>query len=253
MYRIEPASFSATLQHTLQKTQERLEKYLDSPNEDNVHDVRTSIRRLEAVCKIMPKKLREKPKIKDFVVAYRDLFRINSQIRDFDIMSKKISSNNAVLELIEKKKRKKIVQARRQAKYANSLKFPLITTDDIEASKLEKRFNKITYRLLERIQTLIPKVIEKEKNVLELHELRKDCKKLRYLFEIISDASSVDFVNHLKRIQDSLGSIHDVDITVDFLQRLPRKYKVDAIIKSECNLRSLLYQKFVQEYKDFKT
>lgn len=252
MQQLEPEQYFATLQRIVQKVQEKLTQYLDTANEENVHDVRTSIRRLESAWRIMPKKLREKPKIRDFVVAYKELFKTNSQIRDFDVISKRISSNSTILELIESKKKKKMILARRRAEHASSMRFPSLTVKDISSAKLERRFNKITYRLVERIQMLIPKAVEDEKNVSELHELRKNCKKLRYLLELVDDSTSSDFVNHLKQVQDSLGAIHDIDITVDFLHKLPRKYKVDTLVKSECDLRSVLYQKFVQEYKSFK-
>jgi CHAD domain-containing protein len=253
LYHLEPTSYLKTLNQAAQKANEKIQKYLENPNEDNVHDARTAIRRLVASYSLLPKKLKRKPATAKFVSHYKKFFRVNSQIRDYDIISSKISSSDAILKLIKKKKKKKLITAKKQAEYAKKIRFPNITADEISNEKLEKKFNRIAFRLIERIQILIPSVIENEKNVFDLHELRKDCKKLRYLLEIVNSTESSNLIERLKQIQDSLGAIHDADITLDFLKKLPQEYDTEIIIKNELSLRKTLYEKFVLEHKILST
>lgn len=251
MHALEPESYFGRLERAIQRSNERMIKYLEAPTADNVHDVRTSIRRLDAAFKVLPKSIRQKPKVRNFVIAHKKFFDTNSQIRDFDIISAKINSNGSILEIVKRKKEKRLKAAQRQARKAASLKIPNINFEEISAQKLEKRFSKISVAMVDRIQDLMPQVVESQKNVAELHELRKDCKKLRYLLELTSDAEASNLVKQLRQIQDSLGAIHDIDITVDFLKKLPARCNAEEIIRGESSLRAVLYQKFVQEYKSF--
>jgi CHAD domain-containing protein len=56
----------------------KLDKYLEDPNEDNIHHMRTSLRRLEAAYQSSPKQIRNKKKIKTFASSAKKLFSINS-------------------------------------------------------------------------------------------------------------------------------------------------------------------------------
>lgn len=238
----------------LTRTSERLSAYLQDPNEKNVHDVRTSIRRLDAAFKILPKKTRQKTKMKKFTSELRKFFRTNNQIRDFDIISQKLISQQSedhkqILQLIDKKKKTRIADAKLQAKSLQNLEYPKINKDEINNAKLDKKFKKILIKSIESIQELMPKVVKDPKFVEELHRLRKEYKKLRYVLELTEDPESSNFIKNLKQLQNILGSIHDSDITIDFLKRLPSKYKTDEIIKKENDSRIQMYQKFVELHK----
>ena len=43
------------LYNKMDKSKQRLDKYLENPTEENIHDLRTSIRRLETAYSIVPK------------------------------------------------------------------------------------------------------------------------------------------------------------------------------------------------------
>ncbi|HEY8110006.1 MAG TPA: CHAD domain-containing protein, partial [Candidatus Nitrosotenuis sp.] len=97
----------------LTNTSERLSAYLQDPNEKSVHDIRTSIRRLDAAFKILPKKTRQKPKIRKFTSELKKFFKTNNQIRDFDIISQKLilqqsEDHKQILQLVDKKKKNKL-------------------------------------------------------------------------------------------------------------------------------------------------
>lgn len=253
-YQLESKNYFKTLNDIVQKVENRLEKYLQEPNEENVHDVRTSIRRLEAAWGILPKKVRQKRKVERFVRFHRKFFKINSVIRDFDIIQQRLSSHAEVPEeirkIINKKKTRQLAIAQKQAKKAHNLKFPKIVEKDIPSLKLEKRFRKKSIALINNIQSLVPVVISDEKKVAELHQLRKDCKKLRYLLELTSNSESSTFITRLKEMQDLLGSIHDCDITINFLQKtIPKVNDAKEFLKKESEARTSLYTKFVVKHK----
>jgi CHAD domain-containing protein len=254
MYKLESKNYLEVLGAILQKSKDRLDSYLADPSEENVHDVRTSIRRLEAAYSILPKKIRQKRKIDRFVASHRKFFKANSKIRDYDIIRQKLDSmplaTEEIKNLLQNMKSRKLRLAKKRAKQASKLKFPKSVPDTTLQPKLEKRFRKLTIRLVEKIQSLIPVVVKSEQNVDELHELRKDCKKLRYLMELIPESSG--FVGNLKQMQDLLGNIHDSDITIEFLSKHCSKHKnVDEALKIEVEKRRHLYNDFVRMYSEF--
>lgn len=238
----------------LTKTSERLSAYIQDSNEKNVHDIRTTIRRLDAAFKILPKKTKQKTKTKKFTSEIREFFKANNQIRDFDIISQKLISHQSedhkqILQLIDKKRKSRIEDAKIQVKSLQNLVCPEINKDEVPSAKLEKKFKKITIQLIENIQELTPKVIKDPKFVEDLHRLRKEYKKLRYVLELTEEPESSNFMKNLKQLQDILGSIRDNDITIDFLEKIPSKYKTDEILKKENDSRIQMYQKFVELHK----
>ena len=95
----------------------------------------------------------------------------------------------------------------------------------------------------------------KDKNkIKKLHELRKDCKKLRYLLELISDQDKdiEKTVKQLDDIQDILGEIHDCDATIMFLRQQKKQYPgVKNFINNESTIRNNKYEQFVNQYKNY--
>lgn len=234
------------------KSNERLEKYLADPNEENVHDVRTSIRRLDAAWKVLPKKLKGQKSTK-FILLRKEFFKINSDIRDFDIIKQKLGPNSSedivqIIKKIDSKKQKLLKAAQKKAKAASKIDAIKIDQNKISEGKLENKFKKITLKLINKIEDAIPIVTSNNKKIKQLHELRKDCKKLRYLLELTNHEDSPNFINKIKEMQDILGSIRDCDITADFLAKQDKK-SLEPIISSELEKREQLYKKFVQMQK----
>ena len=81
-------------ERNIQRVSNKLDDYIKEPNEENIHDIRKAIRRLEASYRSLPsKKVRKKRVIREYAEYSKELFSINSQIRDFDIISEKLSSD----------------------------------------------------------------------------------------------------------------------------------------------------------------
>jgi CHAD domain-containing protein len=66
------------------------------------------------------------------------------------------------------------------------------------------------------VGTLLRKVVRNESKVKELHLLRLEAKKLRYLLELADEKPRE--LAALSRWQDLLGVIHDIDVAVTFVE-----------------------------------
>jgi len=245
-------------QRILKKFIGKLDDYIEDPNEENIHDIRIAIRRLESAQRILPKKNRKKQDIQDYIAKAKMLFKINTQIRDFDIISEKLKryGTSKYSELIDPLKNKREIELKQAHGLAIKLKnkpLPKLKKKDIIESKLNRRFQKVFTKLLEEIEQNIPVVISDEKKIEELHKLRKDFKKLRYSIELTSNKIiSSTSVKSLKKIQDSLGEIHDCDIMLDYLREVKGPNELSDVIRNEILERREKYQQFVKSIHDEK-
>jgi CHAD domain-containing protein len=94
-----------------------------------------------------------------------------------------------------------------------------------------------------------------DSKVEELHRLRKDFRKLRYVFETMSAEDRKKHMKKavgrsrdlgLKELQALLGLIHDSDVTIEYLHDKPG---AGQILKKEIRTRKQLYRTFVGHMK----
>jgi CHAD domain-containing protein len=269
--------------HNVQKVDKRVEEYAKDPNEENIHGIRTAIRRLEASYRSCPKQLQKK-KIKKYVGISKCLFRLNSEIRDFDIILEKLSNEGQISEQqlepikksLEREKDKKLGKALSIATDLKKLNVPHPVKDGSlnkhnKMQKLTRKYNKIVNGFASRIEKNLPVVISDCERIDELHEIRKDSKKLRYLFELLlshgergnenvdkkerlsgnkgDDVHGISgLIGTLESIQDMLGVIHDYDITIDYLKKHPM-YKHNDAENNITKIRKNKYEQFIQYCK----
>ena len=55
----------ANLKRNIQRVDNRVDNYLNDANENNIHDTRTAIRRIDASFRILPKRMRSQSKIRN--------------------------------------------------------------------------------------------------------------------------------------------------------------------------------------------
>ena len=257
---VNPKEFVNICERNISRVSNKLDDYLTRQDEKNIHDIRTSVRRLDACYQTLPKKLRGRKQMKKFVKKSKDLFKINSQIRDFDIITELIGKNNtehgsrnSLVLNFENRRAQKLENAKVIAMGLRKLPLPKVKKKSVPKAKLTKRFNKLISKLGGRIQLNLPLVTTDPDKVAELHELRKDCKKLRYLLELVShDNSSGNIISkmeeELQNMQDLLGAIHDCDATVVYLKRQKRQ-KTNEIIEDIVQERKKRYEKFLAHFK----
>ena len=261
----------------------KLDKYLENPTEDNIHHMRTSLRRLEATYQSSLKQIRKKKKIVKFTKVGKRLFKINSKIRDIDIILKKLAQEGKMSEQqledyenpLRQDREHQLEEARIIALSLRELIIPSLYDKNRADKNFEgntiKRMAKIIRKLKNRIEKRIPIVIGDESRITELHELRKDSKKLRYMIELVVNKKNNNTTNgnlhddinklvdhndhkileHLEKIQEMLGNIHDYDIAIDYLRQcqVSDNSTITDIITNIIKIRKTKFDEFVNFIK----
>jgi CHAD domain-containing protein len=233
-----------------------LKNYIKNSNDENIHDIRITIRRLETAHRILPKNIRKKEKITNYIKQAKKLFKLNAEIRDYDIICAKMASKykDQTYDLVSTTKKSRIKKLRIANQIALEIfhtDIPKISGNIIKKSKLYGRY----FEVLDKIELDIQKntiiALGDEKKIDELHLLRKDFKKLRYSLELSSNrGKTIQILKNLKEIQDLLGDIHDSDIIIEYLRNLDQNSKYLGIIESEVLERSKKYHAFVTAFNE---
>ena len=248
--------FLTSLSENLQRVNNRVSKYLKTPNAKQIHDVRTSIRRLDTTYLILPKKNRTGSSLSDYVLKCKEFFKVNSEIRDLDIIYEKLQkypSNAQRNRVIDTLKASRDATLKRAKTIARSLKSTdttrIIDRIGVTEKELQKRYNKMISRLIFRIESIFPAVLTNQAKLEELHDLRISCKKLRYLLELLpGDKNNVLKTRKtLQKLQDILGTLHDYDFTIDYLSSLGQlSTEIQEIITIEKEERNAKYHEFLR-------
>jgi CHAD domain-containing protein len=282
LYPIDSKEYLNKSERNIQRVNNKLDDYLKAPNEEHIHDIRTSIRRLRASYQSLPKSIRNKKKIKKFVAKSKELFSINSKVRDYDIifemlseyMSSKMApkheqqqlsqSSRAIsnlLKSLETVRNRELTESKTLAVELRKLSVPKLGDNNINISekKLKKRFNNVVGKLANTIEKNYPVVLSSSKRLIELHEMRKDCKKLRYLLELLpidTDVKNQDkvkvsqLIDELEKVQDMLGTIHDYDTTIAYIKKYVEnhsKYRsLNNIVKYVYEDRRKKFEQFIE-------
>ncbi|MFY9799574.1 MAG: CHAD domain-containing protein [Candidatus Nitrosopolaris sp.] len=253
-----PGHFVTKMEENVKRVDDRLHDYINDSNENNIHDIRTATRRLDASFISLPKKIRRKTKIRKYVKTSKQLFKLNSQVRDCDIICEKLQKYSTepiytkLIRSFNRKRKTKLASARKIALSLRDLPVPRVRENEIPAKQLEMRSNKVVLGLRQRIQLDLPIVVTNANNIEELHELRKTCKKLRYLLELASYQNGINnkeihaLITELEDVQDILGSIHDSDTMIAYLRRVRHPNEVTNILHDEISERNKKYEDFTQ-------
>ena len=238
--------FQKIFQEKQHDSKKRLEDYLNEQGEKQIHDLRTSIRRLEATYLIFPNSFKRK-KMDNFVSTYKSLFRKNSKLRDFDVIITKLLNNGLTeesdpMKYLIRQKEKRVKETLKEAKNASKLKIPQIKNGNSE--KIIPKYERTISSLMQKIQDYIPVVASDKSKIDELHFMRKTAKKLRYILEIEPSDSYRHLINSMKLLQKILGNIHDCDMTINFLKKYSRKFpELKSLIPKEEEIRNQIYKK----------
>jgi len=252
-------AFLIKLHENLRRFDNKTNSYIKNSNEKNIHDVRTSVRRFNAAFLVLPKRYRKGCLLSDYNQLANKFFKVNSEIRDMDIISEKLhgysqtDQRNVVIDLLKKDRQSNLEGAKTIAlslKNMNSNK--ILDKMDITEKELQKRYNKLLFELISKIETNFLIVITNTLKIKELHELRKDCKKLKYILELLikdnnnKNNIAMGLIKTLQNIQDILGSIRDYDITIDYLKKLEPSKEIQEIVNNEIEQRRLKYEEFLR-------
>ncbi len=162
--------------------------------------------------------------MKGYLAASKKLFKSTTPVRDIDVVLDNIgsqSSNHQIQKVVSGTHLERMQLVTNTLQYASILidmKGPKIKKDDLSSVAILKRKNKIVRRLLAKLQEEMPIVIGDFRKFRELHDVRKDCKKLRYTLEIIPVERETKLLELMKQWQTLLGNVRDIEVTEKFAE-----------------------------------
>lgn len=217
---ITPHSYNETLSKSEKIVSDKLRVYLKEPSEENVHDLRTSIRRLLTNANILPKKIRAQKESRTYLEGYERLLKLNAKIRDIDIILSKLPHHGddpAFSKLAKQLEKMRESLLKKAARFASSIKdnksFP-IEADKLSAKLIQKRFKKTASALTKALKKHLQIVVKEPLNLDELHKLREDSRRLRFTLEMDDTPESSKLLPVLETWQDVLGKIRDSDVFI---------------------------------------
>lgn len=203
----------------------RLKRARSDPSEKNIHDLRTSIRRLEAAHLLLPREVRRQEALREYVSRVRELIHQYNLVRDADVIREKVTRhlNGAkaprLMASLQADRTRGLRAARRTGAGLSTVPGPLLDRMGRVQGKLARRTRKVTMRHVRRVRRNLRLVSGDESRVAELHRLRIDSKMLRYVMEASGQGTAAPRVRrYLKGLQDILGDIHDCDVTLAYLR-----------------------------------
>jgi len=176
--------------------------------------------------------------------------KANAKVRDLDIVISKISTHRPEVSVdnqiakIEETRESQLQAARRQTLTLQKQPIPKVGKKNLSNPKLQKRLNKTTDQLILAINTRLPLVIQDSSNARDLHLLRIDCRRLRYLADLFGSRKTARLLSRLRSWHDPLGFIHDSDLTIDYLRNLGEGHEMQPILNDLVAQRMHSYEKF---------
>jgi CHAD domain-containing protein len=215
-----------------------------------VHDLRTTTRRMLAALQLLPKKIRNEKQIVEYETRLEKLMKSNARTRDLDIVIEKVGKRNSSGEfdqLLERLRKLRGSSLQPGTKYAGVLEEspgPPIRLKRLSGTSLEERFEKLSNKYISRIKKRLPVVLGSPDEKQQLHRLREDARKLRYILNLGDGKQLRKQSKTLRLWQDVLGEIHDSDIFIEYLDELKRLGEVGALLEDETIVREGNYEKF---------
>ncbi|HXQ92607.1 MAG TPA: CHAD domain-containing protein [Nitrososphaerales archaeon] len=249
------ARFSKKCAKAIAELDSRVALFGKDHSSDTVHDVRTSIRRVEAALDLLPKGVRQKKKIRKYLSACKKLFKSTTPVRDSDIVfSNLLTYENdpnvqQVLAKIQNDRNHMLVSCSLCAENLSNIKVPKINKEELSLSTISKRRKKIITKIQAKMQEGLPLILRDFRKIDELHDLRKQCKILRYTLEILPSKSDEKLIGLMEEWQTLLGAIRDIDVTENFINETGLSEELEAVIVNLKISRDGTLRSFVRSAK----
>jgi CHAD domain-containing protein len=237
-----------------ERTKELLDLAIDLPSRpspDQIHDLRVVVRRIQMTLRLLPKNIRESQSFKRFNFSLKSVLKATSRLRDLDTLTYTLELHKATLpgELLvtlENQRSDEAARARAATEVLTEVPAPDLDTSLVRGKKLSRRLRKQVRKSKKVTTGLMTDVMNAESKVNELHALRKEIKKMRYLLEL-GDGSPSE-VASLTKWQESLGAIHDLDVAASYLEGSHMESKRKVILDL-MRTRHAHYLTLVREYR----
>ena len=222
----------------------------DRPSPDEVHDLRVAARRIRVTRRLMPRPIRDSQDSKSFTLALKSVLKATSQLRDIDTLTVTLKSCKGVspglLLNLENQRSDSAARARDTIGALADIQVPELDVTTLRGKRLSRRFKKGVREHSKKASSLLIQVLNDESRVVELHSLRKEVKKLRYLLELADKVP--ERLSSLAKWQESLGAIHDLDVAIAYLKTLDAGSGRGAILDLQ-SARHSNYMAFVRAYR----
>ena len=247
---IDSTVFSRGVKRARKTLSKRVDAYLNDQSADNVHDLRTATRRVLACLQLLPARTRKSRRTRKYEARLSHLLGANAEVRDIDIILSKLtnrvdsSSYEALSNRLKDHRAAKLSEGLDSASSLRKSRHLSISKEDLNDEKIQKRFDKVNKKLETRIRERLPIVLEDPARKKELHRLRADSRRLRYVLDISGASQNSEQIALLRSWQDILGLTHDCDIMIEFLQEEKQSPELQALLRSEVAERNQNYEKF---------
>ena len=223
----------------------------DRPSPDDIHDLRVTARRIQVIRGLLPRRVRESQSSRTFDLALKSVLKSTSQLRDMDTLMDTLKAHmaalpSAIMVALENQRSDAAARARAATSILTDVPAPDFERSEVGAKELSRRLRKRVKKRSRAASELLTEVLNDESRVQELHSLRKEIKKLRYLLELVDGGSGRLPV--LTKWQGSLGAIHDLDVAVSYLQKTQFDSRGKALLELN-RARHADYLKFVGDYR----
>jgi CHAD domain-containing protein len=213
----------------MKRTLEELAKLQSEIDSDNVHDLRVALRRCRSIAAAL-EEVDPHPDWEEMRDCARKLFRSLGDLRDAHVMVEWLNKLHPEDDLLKKRLLELLATAEsttQQKALHRAARFD------------QKRWKKLARSLNTRVRRVPPDgdaahclALERLEEARELHRramrtesvkpwhmLRIGVKRFRYTAESMLPTAHAEWSESLKRVQDVLGNIHDLDVLADLLKK----------------------------------
>jgi CHAD domain-containing protein len=244
---IKPKELSRVFWEQQTTTTALLHRFLEDPNVNVVHNTRVAVRRSLATISLFPKVIRKSDSAASCIIVSKKFIKATNPVRDCDITTRMLSGTSSapreILLRLSERRRLAVAPAKRTARSLIECAPIRLKTIDSSA-RLESRLGKITSRLTWDIRKGLKYAIADPGNINELHAVRKDAKRLRYVLEVAIPNGHSRILGRLARLQDQLGEIRDHDIAIDYLKGAASNTSIRKLLENEKTVRDKKYRAF---------
>lgn len=255
---VEESLFLGNFEKVYNQSRKAIRDFLEDQSERNLHDLRSSFRRLDAVIHLIPKDARNAyPSIGKYRNRCKELMQLSSPARDIDVVC--TSLQKLAPEQYRSSFSKRLKS--RRDKYINDVvksswklfERHLPKTDLLYFNELRQHSEKVIVNLVDSISRKMSLTLESESNKDALHSLRKKCKKFRYTLELLPDATDRNSkLALMKELQDRLGSILECDVIIEYLSECKPANYITDIVQRKLAERHEKYTSFAEDFKDIE-
>lgn len=243
-------SFERSYRNKIQALFKLAEGLPDRPSEAQIHALRVTVRRIQVMRRLLPKAVRNSQASRQFEVSLKSVSKATSQLRDLDTLLETLEPyRRALPEDVFRRLGNQRSDAAVGAKVASSVLVdvpsPGFGGSEPRGRKLSRHLRRSIKKHSIRASELLSKVVQDETKIAELHGLRKEVKKLRYLCELAVVAPRDLAV--LTKWQGHLGAIHDLDVALDFIRRTPES--TGRVASALERARHARYHRFLREWQ----